>query len=286
MSTQILDFLDEIQGRIPENKIPDFFPALNQAIRAISRRLYKLDSGLVKGNLSIPIYAEDSYAAATIAFVDGGPDAADTITDSAVQFVVEGFSAGMAITTTCTGNTGPFRITAVAAGTITLHAEDSVVAQAVGSSYTITSDDEYGYLPDDFGGLVENEKPYVDGYTYGLLPLPSQETKLKYTSAGVPNWYQIKGSRFYVTPPTSADITIRGDYWQRTVRKTKVSEYLPFNGVFDDVIGELVVRILDKGIAEAGAELDNFIASVVDPIVQKQGQKAPVHMPCGINWGF
>jgi hypothetical protein len=279
-STLVSDLIEEIQDRIPENKLPNLFPALNRAIKIIADRLYLLDSSLVIGELSVSAYASVDYTASTIAFVDGGVDAVDTITDSANQFVTEGFEADMPIETTCTSNLGPFRVTAVVAGTLTIHIENSVTKQIAGSSYKITSIADYGYLPDDFGGFVE--KPYINGYTWELLPLPNQAAKLAYSSAGVTKFYKLKGNRLYLIPATNTDITIKGDYYKRATAITKMSNYVPFYGAMDGAIQEYLIKVL--GGDPSGAEA--ALLALADLAASKRDKKAPVGMPGGIEWGF
>ncbi len=280
MSTLVSDLIEEVQDRIPEDKLANLFPALNRAISVISDRLYILESGLIIDELEILVYASIDYTAATIAFVDNSIEGVDTITDSANQFVVEGFKAGMAIETTCSGNEGPFRITTAAAGTLTLHAEDAVAVQAVGTSYKITSSADYGYLPDAFGGFVE--KPYIDGYTWELDPLPSQREKLVYSSAGTPHYYKIKGNRVYVIPATSTDITIKGDYYQKKTKITKMNQYVPFYETLDSAIQEYLVAVLGGDASQAEAAL---LASV-ELVALKRDKRAATGMPGGISWGF
>lgn len=81
--------------------------------------------------------ASSAYTNTTIAFVDSNPD---TITDSANGFVTAGFVAGDVITVTgSASNNKTFTIATVAAGTITLVASDTVVAEGAGASITITA---------------------------------------------------------------------------------------------------------------------------------------------------
>lgn len=98
MST-VADIMDELQDRIPKERIGSLFPALNRAIGLLAKRLYILESDLIIDDLSINIFAQISYEASTIAFVDGKSETEDTITDSASQFVtswpyVSGFIQG------------------------------------------------------------------------------------------------------------------------------------------------------------------------------------------------
>ena len=79
-----------------------------------------------------------NYTASTIAFVATSPP---TITDSASQFIIEGFAPGDVIEITGGVNDGVrFTINSVVAGTITLESRDAVnfTAEAAGASRTIT----------------------------------------------------------------------------------------------------------------------------------------------------
>jgi len=209
--------------------IDDLVHVVDQAVRTIAKRLYVLESDLITGQMEVDIFASVDYTA-SMAFVDSNPD---TITDAASQFVAEGFEVDMPITTSHASNPGPFRIATVAVGTLTLATTDAVTA-AIASSFKITSDDSYGFLPTDFWGL--KNKPYLDGKDYTLLPLPSVDVEIAYTSAGEPRYYKIRGTKIYVTPHTSADYTIKADYFQKPTAITTTTATLPFNELFDDLI--------------------------------------------------
>jgi hypothetical protein len=85
-----------------------------------------------------------SITAATLAFVDSGPD---TITDSGDGFIAAGFTAGLIITVTgSTANNGTYTIGNVTVGTLTLIASDTVTAEGASATITIkggsTDDDK------------------------------------------------------------------------------------------------------------------------------------------------
>lgn len=282
MATLVADLIEEIQDGIPDDKLSSLFPALNRAVSIISNRLYILESDLIIGELSVSLFASIDYTAATLAFVNGGIEAVDTITDSASQFVAEGFAANMPIETDCAANPGPFRIAAVAAGTITMDAMESITTEGSGASYTITSIPDYGYLPNDFGGLVE--KPYINGKTWELEPLPSQRSKLIYASAGEPKYYKLKGNRIFVTPAASSDATIEGDYYRKPVLLTKMNDYVPFYGAMDAAIQEYLRRVLISGASGNDDLLETFLHGEIDLVVPRRNKKAPVNMPGGIRW--
>jgi hypothetical protein len=287
MST-VADIMDELQDRIPKERIGSLFPALNRAIGLLAKRLYILESDLIIDDLSINIFAQISYEASTIAFVDGKSETEDTITDSDSQFVAEGFKEDMPITTDCSGNAGPFRISTVAAGTLTLHPSASLTAQAAGSSYTLTSANHFGYVPSDFWGIVG--KPAISGYKDPLLPLPDMETKLQYMSSsgmntGTPLYYELKGNKFCITPATASDITIIGDYFKKPATMTNMNSILPFEGVLDDAITEYLLNVLAGGTATAETNLQSILTDAVDLIVAKRAKRAGGELPVGIPWG-
>lgn len=262
----------------------DLIHVVNAAIRAVSKRLYVLDSDLIVGTMEVDVFAEQSYTASMVV-VDSNPD---TITDAANQFVVEEFAAGMPVTTTQASNPGPFRLATVAAGTLTLAATDSVVA-AIAGSFTITSDDAYGFLPSDFWGLRAKFEPYLDGKTAPLLPLPSQSVALQYTGAGDPIYYKIVGTKIYVTPHTATDYTIIGDYYQKPAEVTVVTSAIPFNELFDDLIADYVEIYFRGPLSKSGNMiqiLDKLIKDGVDLVASKHDRKGPTNFPQAVNWGF
>jgi hypothetical protein len=279
MST-LAELLDECEDRIPKEKLPRLFPLFNRALRVIAKKLRILGSDLVRGELSVSLWTEVEYTSDTIAFVDGG-DSADTITDSDSAFVTEGFAAGMHVTTDATNNTGPFELDTVAAGTLTLISTDTVVAAGAGSDVTITSIDDYGDLPSDFWGLID--RPYIDGYTWRLSPVPDEDTKLLYTSAGLAKYFQIIGAdKIYVWPPTSTDITVKGPYFQRPTKITDMEDTLPWNEIFDDVLIEFL-EMWAKG-GEPSKMID-FLLAQVEQIAPMYGYTAPRQMPrSSIDW--
>lgn len=276
----VADLIEEVQDRIPEEKIPMIFPVLNRAVRTIAKRLLVLQSDLIIGSLSVPIYAEDTYTADTIAFVTGTPP---TITDSDSKFIATGgLTADRYITTDSDNNPGPFRIVTCAAGTLTLDQTDSVTTEAAGDDVTITSVDDYAPLPNDFWGLAG--KPYMSGNTWPLLPSPNMDTELQYTSAGEPMYYRLKGSLLWVYPATASDYTICGDYYRKPAKISQMQDKIPFDQLLDDVIQEYLVEAINGGSAAASSRLTQFLVEQTDLIAALRGKAAPAEMPDGINY--
>ena len=272
MST-VAEFLELVQYRIPEDRHNSILPALNAAIQVVAKRLYLFESDLIRGDLNVGVYASIEYDADTIAFVSGLPEAADTITDSASGFVTAGFVAGMMITTDSTTNPGPYRITTAAAGTLTLATDSDLTAAAAGSDVVLTSNAGYGYLPSDFWGLFGTAKPYVDGKTWPLNPLPSQDEEIVWGDSGESFYYEIEGDKIRVIPPTGTDITIKGKYFKRPAKLTKGEDTVPYFELFDDVLREYLVEILNVGTASGGNAISQLQVGV-DLVVAKRPRKA------------
>lgn len=277
MST-VQDILNNTQFRLDYNA--DLYHLINLAIRMIAKRLYVFESSIITADINTTAYAEVSYTA-SLAFVNSNPD---TITDAASGFVTAGFEAGMYFTTTSPVNTGTYRLATVAAGTLTCVSTDTLTA-AIAASTTITSVDDYFGLPSDFWGLKEN--PYIDGQKYVLQPLPNKDVALQLTTAGLPQYYEIKGTKMYLYPPPASDYTIKGDYFQRPTAVSALTDTMPFNEIFDDAISEAVVMLYEKGSsnqAEAMIMVQKYIDDYVDLITPKYDRNIAKGMPNGINW--
>lgn len=282
MST-VADVLDLCSYRINEDA--DLYSIINLAIRTVARHLKTIESSIVVERFSVPIYGEVEYVSDSIALVAGSPY---TITDSDNAFVTEGFVAGMYVETDQDGNEGPYLIDTVAAGTLTIDedTEETMTAVAEGDDITLTTVDDWGLLPTDFWGMV-GERPFIDGETWELEPLPSQRVELAYTSAGEPRYFKIRNNKLYVIPATSSDITVKGDYFKRPTKLTATTDTVPFDELFDELLAEIIVRYYKGGFqGEAGlTELRLFVQEQVDSLVSGRDFKAPTQMPRGgIDW--
>ena len=97
---------------------------------------------------SLGVKLEDT----TVAFVDGVADA-DTITDSGNGFVVAGFEAGdQLVVTGSASNDGTYVVDTVAAGTITLKANESLTDELASATVTLKSSK---HIPDGIKMVVK-----------------------------------------------------------------------------------------------------------------------------------
>jgi hypothetical protein len=284
--SQVSDILDELSDRVTDDKIPTIYTAINRAIRILSKRLYLLDSDLITGVLSIPVYEQASYTASTIAFVSGLDGEPDTITDSAAQFLIEGFLPGMGVYSDCDCNQDARYVSSVTVDTLTLRAGEKVYPQLAGAEYVLQSENDYGYLPDDFWGFIG--KPYIVGQKTPLTPLPDQHTLLRYMGTsgltiGTPLHYKLISDKIGLIPATAETIIVSGFYYKKPVRVTGMDDYLPFGELLDDVIVDYLLATFGEGaigVVKAAAILENG----VDLVCLKRGQAAPVRFPQGTDY--
>jgi hypothetical protein len=278
MST-VQDLLNFLQFRLDNQE--DLYHAINLASRWIAKRLYILESELAVSVLSIPIAASVTSTASYV--FNASPT--NTITDAANGFITAGYLAGMPITTTQPSNLGPLWVKTVAAGTLTIDSSTPVVG-ATTSAQTITSDASFGWLPADFWGL--KDKPYLlPSNRQVLVPLPSVEMALLYSSAGLPLYYQIRGTHFSVWSPTASTYTIAGDYFAKPVDVTTTTDTIPYNGFFDDAYCEMVNWFYRKDKERPTIQsMQEFLYESVDAVALKRDAKGPVGMPPGIDWDY
>jgi hypothetical protein len=276
MST-VQSLLDNLAFRVDTQA--DLYHLINLAVRTIAKRLYFHDSDILRSEFSLPLYAEQSYSASTIAFVASNPP---TITDSAAQFVVEGFKSGMLVGSDQTNNLGPFTIDTVTAGTLTLKTTDTLIPAGSGSAVILTSRADVVNLPSDFWGFCGDSRddfPHIDGYTDTLRPLPNKKASLYPDSSSSPDYFKLKGSKLYLYPKAGEDIIIKGDYFARPTQLTALSDIIPYDELFDDAICETIAMFYGKDLttqAENVTLLQKTIFEAVDMIVPKHDQKAPV----------
>ena len=287
MST-LADVLDEFLDRVPEERLVDLFHGTNIAIRTISKRLYFHESDLIRGELSVPFFAEVDFSAApgSIQFTAGTSEALPTIVNTHNDYPAT-FLPGMRITTNVGSNTGPFTITQMAAGLLTLSANDTVVGTPPGlPGVTISSDAAHGVLPSDFWGLLS--KPWVVGYRWPLLSLPNIETRLVYPGAGVPRYYEIAGSSLMLlVPRVATNLTVSGLYFQKPVSIEDMYDELPWNGLFDDALQEYIIQGLTSGNIlsdQMYGAMKRMMTDAVDLVVQKRPKKGPIPMPRGTDY--
>jgi len=101
-------------------------------------------------------------------------------------------------------------------------------------------------LPADFFGF--SERPYISGTKCLLNPLPS-ESKMSFTEASTPRYYELRGKTATLYPTPSQNVTILAQYYKKPVKITAFTDNIPFNGLFDFAIQEAVIDVCQMGMA-------------------------------------
>ena len=141
---------------------------------------------------------------------------------------------------------------------------------------TIAASGSSGSLPDGFWAFME--RPYMDGKTYALRPVPNIETKLKYDQDSIPIYYERVGTTLNLYPGWSAGGTIKGLYWTTPTALTKHSDTIPYNGLYDDILQEALIHIYATGDSTNQGSimtLTNFINESIDQIEPYTAGQAP-----------
>jgi hypothetical protein len=131
-----------------------------------------------------PEVLSPQYTATTIAFANNWtvltPTTRDTITDSAAQFLVEGFAAGDVIDITgSTSNDGQYEIYSVAAGTITLTKSGILTSEIAGDVVTVNS--LHGVkVPDGCHVVIKAEDDNTGNITLGDTSAKALNTNANY----------------------------------------------------------------------------------------------------------
>ena len=155
----------------------------------------------------------------------------------------------------------------------------------------VEEDDTSGDLPADFWGLWGGKSyPYLSGQTWHLRPMPSLAVKLSYgTSNGIPQYYEIKGMKIYITPSAGTDYTIVGDYFVKPTKLTATTDTVPYNELFDDAIADYMKLYFSNPPGGVTNVPQNWLDKI-DLAAGMRGKKAPYHINSpgsgmGISWG-
>ena len=146
------------------------------------------------------------------------------------------------------------------------------------SSYSLSyaADASTASLPSDFWGLTG--KPYEDGKSYPLKPLPDKDYKLVWDSSSIARWYRVINTTLEIIPPTASAITVKGDYFQRPTAMSKIDDTLPYNELFDDAIEEYLVGAI------GGKPDPMIIQQAVDDTIVNHDRSAPDQLEDDMNW--
>lgn len=105
-----------------------------------------------------------------------------------------------------------------------------------------------------------------------LLPLP-KDKRFSYTEPGVPRYYELRGTKLRVYPIADRDVTVKFESFNPSSVPTLAST-VPYNGLFDDTIIELLVRYgASPAIASVDPALDMMTRKAVDDVLRYRSPK-------------
>lgn len=107
-------------------------------------------------------------------------------------------------------------------------------------SLSYAQDIDTAALPTDFQGLTQ--EPWLNGQTVPLSPLPDKSYEHRYSGSGEPRHYKVRQTNLILYPPTSEATTVKGFYNQKPTEITKLTDTIPWNGLFDGMIREALVE--------------------------------------------
>lgn len=128
-------------------------------------------------------------------------------------------------------------------------------------------------LPADFGGLLGS--PYVNGQTYKLLPIPSEDIRIFYEGkyVSLPFYYEVVGATLKLIPGASSAITVNGRYFAIPTALTATTDTLPWTTRFDDLMGEYLIEATKlRPIPESG--MQQLIIGGIDDYIAKMERQA------------
>lgn len=136
-------------------------------------------------------------------------------------------------------------------------------------SLEFAASDASKILPTDCRGLAD--KPQLTTMTEPLEPLQTQGRSAYYGQTGTPERYDIRGLNLLLYPVPDEACTVIGEYWQAPARVTAITGTLPYDGMFDEVFKEAIVRGAAAGSAFAVDQAFMlFMAGEVDSILPKR----------------
>lgn len=153
--------------------------------------------------------------------------------------------------------------------------------QVTKMTVSFTADSSSASLPSDFWGLAG--RPYIDGKTWPLLPVPNKDTHLDWSGYGVPQFYEILESTLYLIPGTSSAIDVKGDYFFCPATVDSADDTIPWGGLFDDAVAEYM-KEADKINPIPETVIQGTVWAMVDQLVPKRNRKAPKRPRRGINY--
>jgi hypothetical protein len=127
-------------------------------------------------------------------------------------------------------------------------------------------------LPTDMLAIANHPVISYTGTTRKTLyPLP-EDKRWSYEDTGVPQYYEVRGTIMRVYPTCDQAVTVRFETYDRQSVESMTAD-VPYGGLFDDLIIELLVRYgANPAAASVDPSLELMVRKAVDQVI---GRRVP-----------
>lgn len=289
MST-VQNIIDNIQPRIGDYK--DLYWAINHAIRTIAKRLFILESDLIKTKFKLTYAIEESYKNIATTYSDFWGLAGRPYQNGKSNYLVP-------VPDESTILVYKPEVHDDDQGNLSYDSNDFVDDDQDFSDYTegnyvykliVTNSDgtiSWGYIGGYATGDVTKANIYQDrDYdTAGWLGTsPSGKTPSSYEvqtqAIGPPKYFELKGTILHIYPCDDEELIIYGDHFAKPTALDDTTDTIPYNELFDDIIEEYIVKIVRSGFTGVDEKSDPtllqyFTWNAVDEILATRSQIYP-----------
>lgn len=283
MST-VANLLSNVQPRI--GSPPSLYWAINHAIRTVAKRLFILESDIIKSSMVLEFGVEedsklitstysDFWGLAGRPYLNGEKDPLEPAkSNDHLAYKPEVHDSNQ--------------------GSLSYSSNEFTDDGQDFSDYTegnyiyklvVTNDDStesWGYIGGTDGDTTAQVYQDRSCDTAGWNGTdPSGKTPSSYEvqtqAIGKPRLFELKGNTLHIYPCDEDEWIVYGDYFAKPTELTSTTDTIPFKELFDDVIEEHVVKIFRSGFTGNDKKSDfrllqDFTWKAVDEIVSLRGQ--------------
>ena len=263
MST-VAELISRISPRIGDYN--DLYWAINHAVRTIAKRLFILQSDIIKTEFTLTFDIEESsqdiassyagfWGLAGKPWVNGKSKPLSPVNDNSTILEYKPW------------------VHDKNQGALSYSTNDFIDAGQDFSDYTdgnyiyklvVTNDDatiNWGYIGGNDGETTANIYQDREYETAGWLGTdPSAKTPSSYEIqtqvVGEPKYFELKNTTLHIYPCYYEEVIVYGDCFIKPTELSATTETIPFDELFDDVIEEYVVKIVRSGFTGADKKSD------------------------------
>jgi hypothetical protein len=289
MST-VQNIIDHIKPRIGE--YTDIYWAINNAVRTVAKRLFILESDLIKTGFELTYAIEESYKNIATSYDDfwGLADRPYQNGESYPLLPVPDRSKILAYKPKVhDSDQGSL---SYATNDFTDDGQD--FSDWDGGNYiyklVVTNSDatvSWGYIggyeaADVTTANIYQDRDYDTAGWLGTSPVGKTPSSYEIQSqaVGTPKYFELKGTVLHIYPCDDEELIIYGDYFAKPTELDDTTDTMPYSELFDDVIEEYVVKIVRSGFSGADKKSDPkllryFTWKAVDEILATRSQIYP-----------